>query len=100
MQTAQTPDYSVPDYLKQLRLDGKNFVVLGAGQGIGEATTHALAQAGARVLCVDREEDLAVQIAKAVNGVHFAGDVTSRDTMQRAFDAAVRNFGEIGRAHV
>jgi hypothetical protein len=38
--TAQAPDYSVPDYLKQLRLDGKNFVVLGAGQGIGEATTH------------------------------------------------------------
>src|SRR5207245_8257490 len=63
--TAHTPDYSVPDYLQQLRLDGKNFVVLGAGQGIGEATTHALAQAGARVLCVDREEDLAVRIAEA-----------------------------------
>jgi NAD(P)-dependent dehydrogenase (short-subunit alcohol dehydrogenase family) len=93
--TAQTPDYSVPDYLKQLRLDGKNFVVLGAGQGIGEATTHALAQAGARVLCVDREEELAVRIAKAVNGVHFAADVTSRDNMQRAFDAAVRAFGEV-----
>lgn len=95
MQTAQTPDYSVPDYLQQLRLAGKNFVVLGAGQGIGEATTHALAQAGARVLCVDREEDLAVRIAKAVDGVHFAGDVTSRDAMQRAFDTAVHSFGDI-----
>src|ERR1700749_2459731 len=68
---AQTPDYSVPDYLRQLRLDGRNFVVLGAGQGIGEATTHALAQAGARVLCVDREEQLAVRIAQAVKGGPF-----------------------------
>jgi NAD(P)-dependent dehydrogenase (short-subunit alcohol dehydrogenase family) len=92
---AQTIDYSVPDYPKLLRLDGKAFVVLGAGQGIGEATTHALAQAGARVLCVDREEELAVRIAKAVNGVPFTGDVTSRETMQRAFDAALRSFGEV-----
>lgn len=93
--TTDTPDYSVPDYLKQLRLDGKAFVLLGAGQGIGEATAHALAQAGARVLCVDREEELAARIAKEVNGVAFAGDVTSREIMQRAFDAAVRSFGEV-----
>jgi 3alpha(or 20beta)-hydroxysteroid dehydrogenase len=93
--TTQTPDYSVPDYLKLLRLDSKAFVVLGAGQGIGEATVHALAQAGARVLCVDREEDLAVRIAETVNGVPFVGDVTSRETMQRAFDKAVRSFGQV-----
>ena len=93
--TTDTPDYSVPDYLKQLRLDGKNFVLLGAGQGIGEATAHALAQAGARVLCVDREEELAARIAKAVNGVPFAADVTTRENMQRAFDTAVSSFGQV-----
>ncbi|WP_429326973.1 hypothetical protein [Paraburkholderia sp. GAS348] len=47
----------VPDYLSLLRLDGRGFVVLGAGQGIGEQTVHALAQADARVLCVDRTHD-------------------------------------------
>ena len=89
------PDYSVPDYLRQLRLDGRNFIVLGAGQGIGEATAHALSQAGARVLCVDREEELAVQVARAVNGVPFVGDVILRENMQRAFDTGVRSFGQI-----
>jgi NAD(P)-dependent dehydrogenase (short-subunit alcohol dehydrogenase family) len=93
--TVQAPDYSVPDYLNLLRLNGKTFVVLGAGQGIGEATSHALAQAGARLLCVDRDEELAVRIAKSVSGVAFAADVTSRENMQRAFDAAVRAFGAV-----
>jgi NAD(P)-dependent dehydrogenase (short-subunit alcohol dehydrogenase family) len=90
-----TPDYSIPDYLKLLRLDGRSFVVLGAGQGIGEATSYALAQAGARVLCVDREEELAVRIARAVDGVPFVGDVTLRENMQRAFDTAVSSFGAV-----
>jgi len=33
-------------------------LLLGAGQGIGEATARALSQAGARVLCVDKDGDL------------------------------------------
>ena len=40
-------DSTVPDYFARLRLDGRPFVVLGAGQGIGRQTTHALSQAGA-----------------------------------------------------
>ena len=30
-----TDDTPVPSYLDQLRLDGRGFVVVGAGQGIG-----------------------------------------------------------------
>lgn len=85
----------VPDYLSQLRLDGRGFVVLGAGQGIGEQTAHALAQAGARVFCVDRDEALANRIAQAVGGRGCAADVTRREDMQRLFDEARQAFGRV-----
>jgi 3-oxoacyl-[acyl-carrier protein] reductase len=50
----RTDDTEVPDYQRWLRLDGKRFVVLGAGQGMGRQVSHALAQVGARVFCVDK----------------------------------------------
>ncbi|WP_219214207.1 SDR family NAD(P)-dependent oxidoreductase [Variovorax boronicumulans] len=84
-----------PDYLSLLRLDGRGFVVLGAGQGIGEQVVHALAQAGARVLCVDRDEALAREIAQATGGLPCAADVTSRADMQRVFDRARQAFGRV-----
>ncbi|HEY2562725.1 MAG TPA: SDR family NAD(P)-dependent oxidoreductase, partial [Acidimicrobiales bacterium] len=58
----------VPDYGALLRLDGRNFVVLGAGQGIGRQTAHALASQGAHVVCVDLDERLAGEIAAEVGG--------------------------------
>lgn len=85
----------VPDYLSLLRLDGRGFIVLGAGQGIGEQAAHALAQAGARVLCVDREDSLARRVAEAVGGVPCAADVTSRTDMERVFDTAREHFGRL-----
>lgn len=93
---SETTEQGTPDYLSLLSLKGRGFVVLGAGQGIGEQVTHALAQAGARVFCVDRDEMLARQIADAVGGVPCAADVTSRADMQRIFDTARR---ELGRVH-
>jgi NAD(P)-dependent dehydrogenase (short-subunit alcohol dehydrogenase family) len=88
-------DNHTPDYLSLLRLDGRGFVVLGAGQGIGEQAAHALAQAGARVLCVDRDETLAARIADTVRGVPCSGDVTSRADMQRIFETALKSFGRV-----
>jgi NAD(P)-dependent dehydrogenase (short-subunit alcohol dehydrogenase family) len=86
---------AIPDYLSLLRLDGRGFVVLGAGQGIGEQAVHALAQAGARVLCVDRDEQLARNIAETVGGVACAADVTARADMQRVFATARKSFGRV-----
>ena len=88
-------DSQTPDYLSLLRLDGRGFVVLGAGQGIGEQVAHALSQAGARVLCVDRDEKLAARMAEAVRGVPCTGEVTSRADMQRIFQTARREFGRV-----
>src|SRR5258706_9439868 len=83
------------DFISQLRLDGRGMVVLGAGQGIGAATVHALAQAGARVLCVDREPELAKTIAAEVGGVACAADITRREDMVRLFDTAREKVGPV-----
>jgi NAD(P)-dependent dehydrogenase (short-subunit alcohol dehydrogenase family) len=83
------------DFISQLRLDGRGMVVLGAGQGIGAATAHALSQAGARVLCVDKDEGLATQIAAEVGGVACVADVTRRDHMVRIFASARERFGSV-----
>lgn len=83
------------DFLSLTRLDGRGCVVLGAGQGIGEQTARALAQAGGRVLCVDRDETLAHDIARAVGGVPAVADVTSRPDMERVFTTAREAFGRV-----
>lgn len=93
--TTNSNHSSTPDYLSLLRLDGRGFIVLGAGQGIGEQTVHALAQAGARVLCVDRDEQLAQSIAEKVGGIPCTADATSRPDMQRVFDTARQHLGRI-----
>jgi NAD(P)-dependent dehydrogenase (short-subunit alcohol dehydrogenase family) len=87
-----------PDYLSKLSLRGRGFVVLGAGQGIGEQVSHALAQAGARVMCVDRDESLAQKVARDIDGLPFRADVTSRPDMQQVFATAETAFGRVAGA--
>lgn len=82
-----------PRYLDQLRLDGRGVVVLGAGEGIGRQACHALAQAGARVLCVDRDAALGAKVAKEVGGEAYTADITSRSEMEGVFAHASALFG-------
>jgi NAD(P)-dependent dehydrogenase (short-subunit alcohol dehydrogenase family) len=90
----RTDDSVVPDYLSALRLDDRRFVVIGAGQGMGRQASHALRQAGARVLCVDKDPDLADDVAREVNGVAWVGDLTVRADAERLFaDAASPDQG-------
>ncbi len=83
----------VPNYLAATRLDGRGFVVLGAGDGIGRQTCHALAQAGGHVLCVDRDTALAHAVAAEVAGIGVIADVTNRADMVRVFERAADTFG-------
>jgi NAD(P)-dependent dehydrogenase (short-subunit alcohol dehydrogenase family) len=89
----------VPDYHGRIRLDGRNFVVAGAGQGMGRQTTHALVQCGAaRVVCVDIDEDRAKDIAAEVGagvGVPWVGDVTRREEARRLAADAEAALGRI-----
>ncbi|HEY8217620.1 MAG TPA: SDR family oxidoreductase [Acidimicrobiia bacterium] len=84
-----------PDYPGRLRLDGRRFVVLGAGQGIGAETVHALASAGARVGCVDIEEERARAIAASVDGFPLIGDMTQRPDAERVMAEADADLGGV-----
>ena len=88
---------AVPDYAGKLRVDGRSYVVVGAGQGMGRQTCHALAQVGARkIVCVDIDEDRAKDIAEEIGiGVPWSGDVTTRAEAARLADFADRELGNI-----
>jgi NAD(P)-dependent dehydrogenase (short-subunit alcohol dehydrogenase family) len=91
----RTDDTAVPDYSGMLRLDGRRVVVIGAGQGIGRQATHALAANGARVVCVDRDADLAADIAAEVGGTAWVGDVIDRGEVERLFTEADAAMGGV-----
>lgn len=86
-------DSPVPDYPGQLRLDGRRFAVIGAGQGIGRQASHALASVGARLFCIDIDHDLAREIAAEVDGTPGVGDATQRDDATRLLGLAKTTLG-------
>jgi NAD(P)-dependent dehydrogenase (short-subunit alcohol dehydrogenase family) len=90
-----TDDTPIPEYMNGLRLDGRPFLLLGAGQGIGRQTAHALHQAGALVVCVDRDATLANEISAEIDGVAVVADVTVREDVQRSVDETQRKYGRI-----
>jgi NAD(P)-dependent dehydrogenase (short-subunit alcohol dehydrogenase family) len=90
-----TDDTPVPTYPDLLSLGGRGFVVVGAGQGIGRQTTHALVQAGAKVFCIDNQENLAKEIADEVGGVPWVADARDRGDVERAIAEATKALGRV-----
>ena len=83
----------VPNFANLLRLDGRRFVVVGAGAGIGRQSSHALSQLGAQLLCVDIDEVRAKEIAEEVGGVPLVADARERSETVRMIDAARSSLG-------
>jgi NAD(P)-dependent dehydrogenase (short-subunit alcohol dehydrogenase family) len=73
-----------------MEIDGRSWLVTGAGSGLGRATAEALAAAGGTVICVDLDADRAEETAYAVGGASLAvsADVTSESEMTGAVAAA------------
>lgn len=85
----------VPDYASMLSLEGRGVVVAGAGQGIGRQISHALAQNGARVLCVDYDADAAAHVAGEIDGIPATADVRDRDDIESVVKTARTELGRI-----
>lgn len=92
---SRTDDEVVADYPGLLRLDGRSMIVLGAGQGIGRQSAHALASVGAEVVCVDRDADLAKDVASEVDGVALSADITKRADVERIIAESIDATGRL-----
>ncbi len=82
------------DILRSLDMNGRGYVVIGAGQGIGAATCRALAGLGARLLCVDNDRERGEAIARETGGSWSGADVTKRADVIRVFEQAHDLFGQ------
>jgi NAD(P)-dependent dehydrogenase (short-subunit alcohol dehydrogenase family) len=90
---------AVPDYGQLLRQDGRGYVVLGGGQGIGRQACHALVQLGANVVVADVDQARVDQVVGELTGhaVGWVGDITGRTEMQRLVRDSRAGLG--GRVH-
>jgi len=70
------------------RLDGKLAVITGGGSGIGEATAHVFAQAGATVVVTGRRIEPLEKVARTTGGHAIACDVSDQADVQAMFAKA------------
>jgi NAD(P)-dependent dehydrogenase (short-subunit alcohol dehydrogenase family) len=84
------------EYLSSLfSLDGRVAVVTGGSSGIGETMASALSGAGARVVLIARDAGrLASSAAALTDAAWVSADLSSRDEVARAAQAAREPFGE------
>src|SRR5436309_11146087 len=83
----------------RIRLDGRVAVVTGAAGVIGSATTRLLAERGARIVAVDRDErqlEAAIEnLPASAQAFAVTADVTQEDEVAGYVRAAMEKFGAI-----
>lgn len=77
------------------RLDGKNYVVLGAAAGLGEHLVRTIVALGGSVLCVDRSGDAVAALAQELGQRALAADFSIEQGMARVAAAAAMHFDEL-----
>lgn len=87
-------------FFEKFRMDGRVAVVTGGGRGIGLACCEALAEAGAKVVIVDREAAIAEAGRAALAGKGHAAethvlDVTDSAAVDRLAEAVVARHGRV-----
>ena len=90
----------MPTYLDKYDLSGRTAVITGGGRGIGHACAEALAQAGARIVLLERDEAAAQEgaatLAEAGASVSWRlVDVTHPAALEDAAAAIERDIGAV-----
>jgi hypothetical protein len=80
----------IPDFNAALRLDGRVFMVLGAGQGVGRQIAHALRQFGAKTYCCDADAAAAEQVAFEVSGTPLHANDASASQLRATLASLAR----------
>ena len=99
-----TPLLTIPEPTSQadlLSLAGKCAVVTGGTRGLGEATVHRLAAAGAAVVFTGRGEEALRRVEKEITAtgstvVGVQADISSLFDSQKVVDLAGQRFGRLG----
>src|SRR6267378_2025948 len=77
------------------RFEKKTVLVTGGAKGIGAATAKRFASEGATVVVADFDESTAQETAKEIGGHAVRCDVTKREDVEAAVDAAVAQGGSL-----
>jgi NAD(P)-dependent dehydrogenase (short-subunit alcohol dehydrogenase family) len=86
--------------MSRFDLTGRTAVVTGATRGLGRAFARALAEAGADIVAVGRDERAAAEVERELADIGrrsqtVIADVTSRSEVERVLAAAVDQFGAV-----
>lgn len=87
-------------YMEKLRLDGRLAVITGGGRGIGLAIAHAMSEAGAKLVLLDRDEHVLAAGRADLTGHGFdvethVVDVTDSQAVAQVADRITELHGAI-----
>lgn len=70
-----------------MKITGQAAIITGAGSGLGEATAHAFAEQGAKLLLIDQDEAAVRAVAQDIGTAWAAADVSDEASLRDALKA-------------